>query len=301
MRNISVIILPYFVAIAPFVHISSAFTSTSLSTSTTTSTTTTTNNNDISDKNSFQLYSQKRSVEVDEPENFDTSSVTSRRSFVLTGGSAIAGSSLLFSPSVAHAAQEISSEAAGGVRLFTTKSGLKYIDLKEGDGIQPKYGNFCTVAFKASIKLPTNSKNPEKNKSEPQEYYKDNAFLTKHGNGRIIPGLDEGLHTMKVGGTRRLIIPAKLGYIRSGLGPIPDSPIARYKLSSLLDQMIELKGGNLVFDVTLKSVIPDEADQGYYEDFSLDMDDYNRLRENIQKAGREARDAGKESASGPIS
>lgn len=295
MRNISVIILSYFVAIAPSVHISSAFTSTSLSTSTSTSTTTN------SDKNSFQLYSQRRSVEVDEPENLDTSSVTSRRGFVLTGGSAIAGSSLLFSSSVAHAAQENSDEAAGGVRLFTTKSGLKYIDLKEGDGIQPKYGNFCTIAFKASIKLPTNSKNPEKSKSEPQEYYRDNAFLTKHGNGRIIPGLDEGLHTMKVGGTRRLIIPAKLGYIRSGLGPIPDSPIARYKLSSLLDQMIELKGGNLVFDVTLKSVIPDEADQGYYEDFSLDMDDYNRLRENIQKAGREARDVEKESASGPIS
>jgi len=38
------------------------------------------------------------------------------------------------------------------------------------------------------------------------------------GTGRVIPGWDEGLMGMKVGGTRTLMIPAKLGYGSRGAG-----------------------------------------------------------------------------------
>lgn len=178
--------------------------------------------------------------------------------------------------------------AEEGIKLFTTKSGLKYIELKEGTGPSPKYGNFVSISYKAYVKLPEG----KVSNSKLQEFDSDSSYLVKHGNGRMIPGLDEGLHTMKVGGKRRIIIPPKLGYVGPGvLGPIPDSPIGRYKLNKLLDEMVEVKGGNVVFDVELRSVVEDEADQGYYGDGSLTPEQFNTLRINLQQKAKSANSA----------
>ena len=113
----------------------------------------------------------------------------------------------------------------------------------------------------------------------------------KHGNGRNVPGLDEGLHTMKVGGKRRIIIPPKLGYVTSGIGPIPVGPVGRWKLNHLIDKMVEVKGGNLIFDVEMRNIMVDEADQGYYDDDSLSPEDFDRLRQNIQSAQQASKGA----------
>ena len=116
----------------------------------------------------------------------------------------------------------------------------------------------------------------------------------KHGNGRTIPGLDEGLHTMKLGEKRRIIIPPKLGYVGPGvLGPLPASPLGRYKLNKLLEQMIEAKAGNVVVDVELKNIMDDEADQGYYEDDSMTPAEFNQLRDNLTAKAKENRDGRK--------
>ena len=107
----------------------------------------------------------------------------------------------------------------------------------------------------------------------------------KHGNGRLVPGLDEGIHTMKVGGVRRLLIPPKLGYIDVGLGPVPQYPWQRYRLNKLLDEMVAIGAGTIIFEVTLLNVIDDEANQGYYTDDSLTPEDFNKLRENLRIKG----------------
>jgi FKBP-type peptidyl-prolyl cis-trans isomerase 2 len=39
------------------------------------------------------------------------------------------------------------------------------------------------------------------------------SYLLKHGNGWLIAGLDKGIHTMRVGGKRWLLIPPMLRYV----------------------------------------------------------------------------------------
>jgi len=139
--------------------------------------------------------------------------------------------------------------------------------------------------IQAYVKLPATIENT---KPKRKLFDSDKGYLLKHGNGRLIPGLDEGLHTMKMGGIRRLIIPPKLGYVSVGLGPIPEYPLARYTLNRLLDKMVDMKGGNFVFDVEIKSIIEDEADQGYYNDDSLTPEEFQILRTNLEKSTLDA-------------
>mmetsp|Transcript_31054 Transcript_31054/g.53975 ORF Transcript_31054/g.53975 Transcript_31054/m.53975 type:complete len:319 (-) Transcript_31054:144-1100(-) len=212
---------------------------------------------------------------------------------------AIAASAVFANPAVSNAdiqgvvtipqsttPTESSSKVDGtSVTVFKTKSGLQYIDLVEGTGSSPNYGNLVGISYKAYIKLPDIKGKPMK----LDLYDSERGYLVKHGNGRTVPGLDEGLHTMKIGGKRRIIVPPKLGYTSSGLGPIPVGPVGRWKLNHLLDSMMEVKGGNFIFDVEMKSILVDEADQGYYDDESLSPEDFNTLRQNVESSQNAAR------------
>jgi FKBP-type peptidyl-prolyl cis-trans isomerase len=173
-----------------------------------------------------------------------------------------------------------------GVIMYKTASGLKFIDLEtpdENDNAKsPRYGQLCVIQYKAYLKLP--------NDKEKQKFDDCEAFVLKHGNGKLIPGLDEGLHTMKPGGKRRIIIPPKLGFVANGLGPMPELPWNRWKLNKLIDDMVTQQGGNLVYDVRLVRVLDDEADQGYYEDDSLTFEQFEELKSHltiIKKKGEE--------------
>lgn len=183
-------------------------------------------------------------------------------------------------------------EASNAVAVVKTSSGLKYMDLVRGTGASPDYGNLVSISYTAYIQLPASSKSKNKNtqySTEPQQFDRVDRYLLKHGNGRTIAGLDEGLHTMQVGGQRRLYIPPKLGFVDVGLGPLPIGPWNRYRLNEMLDQMVELSGGTVIYDVSLMAVIPDEADQGYYSDGSLTPEDFDTLRENLRVKGNQGR------------
>jgi peptidylprolyl isomerase len=91
----------------------------------------------------------------------------------------------------------------------TTASGLKYIDIKVGNGATPKAGQTVEVHYTGWL---TDGKKFDSSKD------RNTPFSFPLGQGRVIKGWDEGLSTMKVGGVRKLIIPPALGYGAAGAG-----------------------------------------------------------------------------------
>ncbi len=96
----------------------------------------------------------------------------------------------------------------------TTASGLKYQDLKVGDGASPTLGQTVTAHYIGRLE---NENGTEFNNSRTMGAGKPIDF--KLGMG-LIPGWNEGLQTMKVGGKRRLEIPPALGYGARGAGGV---------------------------------------------------------------------------------
>ena len=88
-----------------------------------------------------------------------------------------------------------------------TESGLEYFDIKEGDGAKPKTGQTCVMHYTGWL-----WRNNAKGKKFDSSVDRDEPFPFPIGRGRVIKGWDEGVATMKVGGKRKLLIPAKLGY-----------------------------------------------------------------------------------------
>jgi peptidylprolyl isomerase len=87
-------------------------------------------------------------------------------------------------------------------KIITTESGLQFIDVKEGEGECPKYGDSVQVHYTGTLADGTQF-DSSYDRGEPI------CFLV--GTGRVIQGWDEGLMSMKVGGVRKLIIPPHLG------------------------------------------------------------------------------------------
>ena len=94
----------------------------------------------------------------------------------------------------------------------TTDSGLQYIEIEKGTGITPTAGQRVTVHYTGWL---------ESNGSKFDSSLDSGQPLTfTIGQGDVIEGWDEGLSTMKVGGKRRLIVPADLGYGAEGYPPV---------------------------------------------------------------------------------
>lgn len=93
----------------------------------------------------------------------------------------------------------------------TTPSGLKYLDLTEGEGETPTTGQTVTVHYTGTLE---NGKKFDSSRDRGQ------PFSFKIGVGQVIQGWDEGVGSMKVGGRRTLIIPSELGYGSSGAGGV---------------------------------------------------------------------------------
>jgi FKBP-type peptidyl-prolyl cis-trans isomerase len=92
-----------------------------------------------------------------------------------------------------------------------TDSGLKIEDIAEGSGATAEAGQTVSVHYTGWLE--NGSKfDSSKDRNQP--------FQFRLGGGMVIKGWDEGVQGMKVGGTRKLTIPAELGYGARGAGGV---------------------------------------------------------------------------------
>lgn len=95
--------------------------------------------------------------------------------------------------------------------VVTTETGLQYEDVLVGEGETPKTGDKVVVHYTGTL---------EDGTKFDSSLDKESPFEFTIGIGQVIPGWDEGVASMKVGGKRKLIIPANLGYGSAGAGDV---------------------------------------------------------------------------------
>jgi len=84
-------------------------------------------------------------------------------------------------------------------------------DLEEGTGAAAKAGDAVTVQYVGV--------NYKTGKEFDSSWSRSEPFTFTLGAGEVIPGWDQGIEGMKVGGRRELIIPPELGYGTTGAPP----------------------------------------------------------------------------------
>ncbi len=91
----------------------------------------------------------------------------------------------------------------------TTASGLKYIEIKTGDGATPQDGQRVSVHY--TVWLTSGRKiDSSRDRGQPWQF-------SLHRPG-VIKGMDEAVSTMRIGGQRKLIVPPELAYGDRGQG-----------------------------------------------------------------------------------
>src|ERR1051325_1711084 len=114
-------------------------------------------------------------------------------------------------------------------KMTTTKSGLKYTDQKLGTGdiavkgkpVQVNYTGWLYVDGKRGTKFDSS-------------FDRNMPFEFILGARQVIPGWDEGVEGMKVGGKRELIIPPDLAYgSRAVGGVIPANSTLEFEVELL--------------------------------------------------------------------
>ena len=136
------------------------------------------------------------------------------------------------SPSPPPGADDFNSGA--GLPVVTYPDGLKIIDLKVGTGAVAVPGKQVTMQYTGWL-----STGPPPFDSSRQAGRPAFVFTLNATPEQVIPGWDEGIAGMKVGGKRKLILPPDLGYgakgqtDQSGATVIPPNAILVFEVELL--------------------------------------------------------------------
>jgi peptidylprolyl isomerase len=119
-----------------------------------------------------------------------------------------------------------------GIDTVTTASGLKYADITVGTGTTAQLGSSIQLHYNGWLLNGTGF--DTSGGLQPANFFV--------GDTRLIPGFNEGLVGMKVGGKRRLIIPPALAY---GANAVTDPRT---------NQVVIPPNSTLIFDLQLVAV-----------------------------------------------
>lgn len=97
-------------------------------------------------------------------------------------------------------------------KIVKAADGLEYVDLKVGKGPMPQTGQTVTVNYTGKLTDGT--------VFDASSRHSPGTFDFQLGEGHVIKGWDEGVATMRKGGSRKLIIPPDLGYGAQGAGGV---------------------------------------------------------------------------------
>jgi len=92
-----------------------------------------------------------------------------------------------------------------------TDSGLEYIEIEAGTGVQAEAGKTVDVHYTGKL---------QDGKVFDSSHTRGEPISFKLGIGQVIKGWDEGIALMKVGGKAQLVIPPDLGYGERGAGGV---------------------------------------------------------------------------------
>ena len=106
----------------------------------------------------------------------------------------------------------------------TFPDGLITQDLTIGTGPGVKSGDTVVMNYIGTL---------ENGQKFDSSYDRNQPFTTQIGVGQVIKGWDEGVVGMQVGGKRKLIIPAALGYGSEAVGPIPPNSTLIFEVELL--------------------------------------------------------------------
>ena len=127
--------------------------------------------------------------------------------------------------------------AGAGLPVVTYPDGLQIVDLKVGAGAVAKTGMNLTVQYTGWLSSCGTPFDTSRQAGRT-------AFTVQIGAGQVIPGWDEGIPGMKVGGKRKLTIPPALGYGSQG------------QTDPNTGAVIIPGNATLIFDIELISVAP---------------------------------------------
>jgi peptidylprolyl isomerase len=115
------------------------------------------------------------------------------------------------SSSQSQGQDSVQPQEAASQGLKTTPSGLQYADERIGTGAIAQPGNTVSVNYLGTL---TNGTKFD------SSYDRGEPFSFLLGAGQVIKGWDEGVAGMRVGGKRKLVIPADLAYGNQAVGSV---------------------------------------------------------------------------------
>lgn len=98
---------------------------------------------------------------------------------------------------------------------------LKIEDVATGSGEEAVEGKEVTVHYTGTL---------TDGKKFDSSHDRNEPFTFRLGAGMVIPGWEQGIKGMKVGGKRKLVIPPDLGYGASGNGSIPGNSTLTFEI-----------------------------------------------------------------------